>query len=384
MAAPVRAGGGTRAAGAEHVRALAHVDLGAVARNCATLKQQLGDAALCAVVKADGYGHGVTPCARAALAGGATWLAVATATEAAALRADGIEGPLLVMGALTEAELGVALDAGADVVAWREEFVRSVHAASADRLARVHVKLDTGMGRLGAKDPARARSVASAVDASARMELAGVMTHFATADDQESDFFDAQLRRFRPFAEELKRSHPECVVHAANSAGVLRSRDAHFDMARCGIAVYGMDPFGDDPAARNLEPALTLQSYVADVKPVAAGESVGYGRTWTAPSDTKVAVLPIGYGDGYRRGLSNAAEVLLRGRRFAVVGTISMDNLTVEVGDAAVEVGDPATLIGADGGDRVTAEELARKLGTINYEITCGVSARVPRVHLAP
>ena len=364
---------------------MAHVDLGAVERNCATLARRLDGAELCAVVKADGYGHGATACARAALAGGATWLAVATAMEAAALREDGIGDRILVMGALTDSELAVALDAEADVVAWREQFVRAADAAaSAERPARVHVKLDTGMGRLGAKDPEQARAVAGVVDTSEHVELAGVMTHFATADDEGSDFFDEQLRRFRPFAEELKRSRPGCIAHAANSAAVLRSKDSHFDMARCGIAVYGMDPFGEDPSARGLDPALALRSYVAAVKPLATGESVGYGRTWTASAPTNVAVVPIGYGDGYRRGLSNAADVLIRGRRFPVAGTISMDNITVEVGDADVAIGDPVTLIGADGDERVTAEELARKLGTINYEITCGVSARVPRVPLAP
>ncbi len=208
------------------------------------------------------------------------------------------------------------------------------------------------------------------------------MTHFATADEPESDFFDAQLERFRPFAEDVKRSHPGCIAHAANSAAVLRSEAAHFDMARCGIAVYGMDPFGEDPSLRDLEPALSLLSYVADVKELAPGESVGYGRSWSAPAATRVAVLPIGYGDGYRRGLSNEADVVIRGRRFPVVGTISMDNITVDVGDAGIAIGDSATLIGADGSERVTAEELARTLGTINYEITCGVSARVPRVPL--
>lgn len=366
------------------MRALAHVDLGAVERNCATLKRSLGEAALCAVVKADAYGHGATSCARSALAGGATWLAVATATEAAALREDGISDRILVMGALTEAELAVALAADADVVAWRESFVRAVEGAAHDRPARVHVKLDTGMGRLGAKDVGQARAVAGVVDGSQRIELAGVMTHFATADDESSDFFEEQLRRFRPFAEELKRSHPGCIAHAANSAAVLRSEAAHFDMARCGIAVYGMDPFGQDPLPWALEPALALRSYVAEVKRFAAGESAGYGRTWTAPAPTSVAVLPIGYGDGYRRGLSNSADVLIRGRRFPIVGTISMDNLTVEVGDSEVAIGDSATLIGADGDERVSAEELARRLDTINYEITCGVSARVPRVRLAP
>ena len=382
MAAPARAGGNARAAGAEHVRALAHVDLGAVERNCALLKRRLVGAQLCAVVKADGYGHGAVPCARAALAGGATWLAVASVGEADSLRQAGVDEPLLVMGALTSTELAVALAAGADVVAWKESFVREAAALSGDRPGRVHVKLDTGMGRLGTKSPDEARAVADAVGASESLELGGVMTHFATADDEDSGFFDEQLRRFVPFAEELKRAYPRCLVHAANSAAVLRDKAAHFDMARCGIAVYGMDPFGDDPAPRGLAPALELRSYVAAVKELSAGDSVGYGRTWSAPAQTRVAILPIGYGDGYRRGLSNSADVLIRGRRHPVVGTISMDNIAVEVGDD-VGVGDPATLIGDDGDERITAEELARKLETINYEITCGVSARVPRAHLA-
>jgi alanine racemase len=344
-------------------RALATIDVGAIERNCARLPSPL-----CAVVKADAYGHGVGPVARAALDGGASSLAVATAAEVRELRQVGVEGPVLVMGALTPQELRLANKAGADVVAWTDEVAQAAQ--------RVHVKLDTGMGRLGTRDRDQALRLA------ARPNVVGLMTHFATADEPESDFFDAQLERFRPFAEEVKRSHPGCIAHAANSAAVLRSETSHFDMARCGIAIYGMDPFGENPSLRDLEPALSLHSYVADVKQLAPGESVGYGRSWTASAETRVAVLPIGYGDGYRRGLSNAADVVIRGRRFPVVGTVSMDNITVEVGDAAVAIGDPATLIGADGGEHVTAEELARTLGTINYEITCGVSARVPRVPL--
>jgi alanine racemase len=236
------------------------------------------------------------------------------------------------------------------------------------------------MGRLGTKDPDEARAVAAVASGSEALELAGAMTHLATADERESDFFDEQLGRFRPFVEELRRAHPDFIAHAANSAAVLRSEDAHFDMARCGIAVYGMDPFHEDPARRELRPALALRSVVADVKRLEPGETVGYGRTWAAPRRTRVAVLPIGYGDGYRRGLSNAAEVLIGGRRYPVVGTISMDNTTVDVGEDEVRPGDVATLIGTDGEERVTVEQLARTLGTINYEITCGVSARVPRV----
>ena len=377
-AAPARDSKATAAPG----RAAAYVDAVAVERNCALLKARLGAAGLCAVVKAGGYGHGATACATAAVAGGATWLAVATANEAAELRRDGIGERILVMGALTRPELELALEADADVVAWREGFAHTAAAVAApDRPARLHVKLDTGMGRLGTSDPEEAMRIAALAQSTRGLAVAGLMTHFATADDPESGFFEEQLSRFKPFVEEFRRRYPESVVHAANSAAVLRSSDAHFDMGRCGIAIYGMDPFGIDPAAQGLEPALSLRSHVAELKPVRAGDSVGYGRTWSAPADTCVAVLPVGYGDGYRRGLSNSAEVLIRGRRRPVVGTVSMDNITVDAGsDTDVQRGDEAVLIGAQGAERVTAEELARSLGTINYEVTCGISPRVPRV----
>src|SRR4051794_8597770 len=351
-------------------RAEARVDLGAIERNAARLARELTGAALCAVVKADGYGHGATPAARAALAGGATWLAVATAGEAAALRADGIDARLLVMGALTGDELEVALRAGADVVAWREAWLRD---ALGDRDARVHVKLDTGMGRLGTRDGAEA----DAVCALAGPRLAGLMSHFATADERGDAFFGEQLERFRAWALPHKQGRPELLLHIANSAGTLRDAGAHFDMVRCGIAVYGLDPFQEDAAARELEPALELRSYVAEVKPVAPGESAGYGRRFVATEPTRLATLPIGYGDGVRRALTNNAEVVIGGARYPLVGAVSMDNITVEVGDAAVEVGEAAVLIGSG----ISAEEVARRIGTINYEVTCAISARVPRVH---
>jgi alanine racemase len=363
------------------VRALARVNLAAIERNCRRLRAELGDGAdLAAVVKADGYGHGAVPAARAARAGGATWLGVAAAQEALDLRAGGIEGPLLVMGALSPEELEVAVGAGADLTAWRESFVARL--AGAD--VGVHVKLDTGMGRLGTRDPDEARRVADAVAGTRGLRLAGVMTHFATADQPGADggFFEAQLERFAAFAEALRADHPGVVVHAANSAATLRSPASHFDLVRCGIAIYGMDPFHEDPTARDLEPALELLSYVGDLKACAPGDSAGYGRTFVAERDTVLGVLPIGYGDGWRRGLGNNADVLVGGRRVPLVGTVSMDNVTVDLGPRpAARVGDAAVLVGADGSERITAEEVARRLGTINYEVTTGLTARVPRLY---
>ncbi|MFP5362784.1 MAG: alanine racemase [Thermoleophilia bacterium] len=362
------------------VRAVARVNLAAIERNVARMRRELSaDGALCAVVKADGYGHGALAAARAALNGGATWLAVVAAQEAAALRAAGVHAPVLVMGALTAHELGIALDADADVVAWDERFV----AAVAERGGgSVHVKLDTGMGRLGTRDAVAATRVAEAAAATENVFLAGAMTHFATADERGDAFFGEQLERFAAWALPLKAEYPSIILHAANSAATLRDAGAHFDMVRAGVAIYGLDPFLQDAAARDLEPALELRSYVSAVKPVAPGESAGYGRRFVAQRPTHTATVPIGYGDGLRRALTNNADVLVRGRRLPLVGTVSMDSIMLDVGTPpAAAVGDVAVVIGAHGEEHVSAEEVARRLDTINYEVTCGLLPRVPRVY---
>jgi alanine racemase len=364
-------------------RALAVVDVGAVERNCRLLKERAGDGTeLCAVVKANGYGHGAAACAAAALRGGATRLAVAAADEAAELRLHFPDVPLFVMGAMTEEELGTAFAAGADVAVWHEGFreLCSRLAAERGRTVGVHLKLDSGMGRLGERDPSALVELARRCASDGPLELAGVWTHFATADEPDDDFLEEQLATFRPVAAAVREIAPGCTVHAANSAATLREPKAHFDMVRCGIAIYGLDPFHGEPAEHGLEPALELHSYVADVKRFERGASAGYGRTWRAPEETWVGVMPIGYGDGVRRGLSNNAEVLVRGRRYPLVGTVSMDNITIDLGpETDIEPGAPAVLIGTQGNDRILAEELAARLETINYEVTCGISQRVPR-----
>jgi alanine racemase len=359
------------------VRALARVNVAAIERNVARLRRDLRSGAeLCAVVKADGYGHGAAPAARAALAGGATWLAVATANEAAQLRAEGIEARLLVLGALSPSELDVALASDADVTAWREPFVAAVAARGG---GRVHVKLDSGMGRLGTRDPDEATRVATAAADADGVELAGAMTHFATADERGDDFFGEQLARFEAWVAPLRDRHPGVVVHAANSAALLRDAASHFDLVRAGVAIYGLDPFQEDAAAQDLEPALELASYVAEVKPCAQGESAGYGRRFVARRDTTIATVPIGYGDGVRRALTNNADVLVNGRRLPLVGTVSMDNITLDLGPdgGGAQPGDEVLLIGPG----LPAEEMARRLDTINYEVTCALTARVPRQH---
>jgi alanine racemase len=365
------------------VRTLARVSVGAVERNCAHLRSLLtGGADLCAVVKADGYGHGAVECARAAQRGGATWLAVATAGEAARLRAAGLTGPLLTMGSLTRDDAATALAADSDVVVWEPEFARALaeRVGGGGSPARVHVKLDSGMGRLGSADPSAVSALADQVAADPRLELVGLTTHFATADELGDDFFGLQLERFTRLAEELRARHPGLRVHAANSAAVYREAASHFDMARCGIAIYGLDPFQRDPAERGLEPALALEVAVGAVRRFEPGWSAGYGRRWTASEPTWVATLPIGYGDGWRRALTNDCDVLVGGERRPLVGTVSMDNVTVDLGpETAVAPGDVAVLLGAAGGERILVEEVAARLGTINYEVTCGLTARIPR-----
>jgi alanine racemase len=370
------------------LRALASVNLAAIERNVIRLRGALDQTtSLCAVIKADGYGHGAVQAGQAAVAGGARQLAVATAAEAVELRAAGIGTSLLVMGAISDEELPDTLAAEAEVVAWSERFVEALVRATEVRAAptppvRVHVKLDTGMGRLGTRDPVEAKGVAERV---ARYEptlaLAGAMTHFATADEDPA-FVGEQLERFEPFVAELRERWPELVVHAANSAATLTERRSHFDMVRCGIAIYGCDPMNSDPAEQGLEPALELTSYVAALKLASPGDSVGYGRRFTAQGETWIATLPIGYADGIRRAYANNCEVLVGGRRYPLVGTVSMDNITLDIGpEPSVSVGDLATVIGVNGNERQTAEQLARRIETINYEVVCAISSRVPRVY---
>ncbi len=360
-------------------RAVARIDLGAIRHNAGVLARAAAGAELLAVVKADGYGHGAAPVARAALEGGARRLGVATAAEAEALRAAGLDAPVLVMGPLIGDEWARAVAAGAEVAVWTPQAA----SLAASLGARAHLKLDTGMGRLGAR-PDEVDALAAAAR-EARLEVVGVMTHFATADvteGEEAGFMAEQLLRFRALLGPLRERFPGALAHAANSAATLREPAAAFDLVRCGIALYGCSPFERDPAEHGLRPALSLVSYLASVKPLRSRESAGYGRTWRAARGTFVAVVPVGYADGYARALSNRGQALVGGRRVPVVGTVSMDQLTVDLGpEPDARVGDEVVLIGAQGQERIRAEEVAALRGTISYEVICAVGARVRREH---
>jgi alanine racemase len=366
-------------------RTTAWINVAAVERNVQRLVGTLTPSTvLCAVVKADGYGHGAAPIARAAQAGGAARVAVVTAEEALQLRAEGVDGDLLVLGPVRGDEVGWALDVDAELVVTRAAEVDDLVAAG--RPARLHVKLDSGMGRLGEPDPDVVRALCDRIAATDGLRLVGVMTHFATADEDDDRWLQTQLERFTAFADAVRADHPGVIAHVANSAATLRMPESHFDMVRTGIAIYGLDPFHVDPEPHGLEPALRWTSRLVAVKPCAPGDAVGYARRFVAKVPTTIGTVAVGYGDGVRRALTFAdppAEALVGGRRVPLAGTVSMDSFAVDLGAEATPAvdGDEVTLISRDGDQRILAEEVAARQGTINYEVTCGISPRVPRVY---
>lgn len=367
-------------------RAEAVVDLGAIRRNTAALHRLTGNAAqLMAIVKADGYGHGAAPVARAALDAGASSLGVATVGEGLALRQAGLPQTILVLGPTLPSEAAVLVEHGL------EQMVADLDAATAvsrealgrGRSVGLHLKVDTGMGRVGVP-PAEAVAVARRLAALPGVRLSGVMTHFADADEAEAGGAPAQLAAFRDVLASLRGAGIDAgLAHAANSAGILALPASHLDLARAGLALYGCHPSRETAGRLRLEPALTFRTRVAFVKEVAAGASIGYGRTFTAPGRMIVATLPVGYADGYARGLSNRGAALIGGRRAPIVGRVCMDMTMVDVSAIpGVRVGDEAVLYGSQGNEAIPVEEVASLLGTISYEVLCAIGKRVPRLYV--
>ncbi|MFA5810418.1 MAG: alanine racemase [Thermoleophilia bacterium] len=363
-------------------RALATIDLECVRHNVNALRQRLSrGCSLMAVVKANGYGHGAVQVARTSIDAGATTLGVATAVEAVELREAGLSCPIVILGPLTSAEAQTAIDCSAEVILWTPAFLKTLVHLNYDKDSQlgVHVKLDTGMRRLGVY-PRRLPDLLDLIESEPAVKLVGLMTHFATADEDDEDFLSYQLGVFEEATQVVLRTGTRASYHCANSAATLRYPESHFDMVRCGIAIYGLSPFQGDAASDGLRPALALSSYLADIKPLIEGDAVGYGRTWTAPATTTIGVVPIGYGDGFSRRLSNQGRVLINGSSYRIVGRVSMDQITVDLGPAPeIQAGAEVSLIGSQGDDAITAEEMALMLDTINYEITCNISCRVER-----
>jgi alanine racemase len=373
----------------QHRPTRVEVDLDAIAHNVARLRERASGAEVCAVVKADGYGHGAVPVARAALAGGATWLAVALVEEGLQLREAGLEVPVLLLSEPPIAAVEDLLAAELTPTVYREPFIAvlDAHGQVHGRPVRVHVKVDTGMGRVGiAPDDLDARLHQLA--AAEGIEVEGLWTHLARADEAEVPTTGQQLAAFERARRLAARVgiRPR-LVHAANTAGVLLHPDSHHSLVRPGIGIYGLSPSADvDAATYGLLPALKLVSEVSFVKRVDAGTPLSYGHRWRAPEAGIVATVPIGYADGVPRRLTNRAQVLLGGRRRPMVGTVTMDQLLVWCGDDEVAVGDEVVLLGGDDGAEdlapIRAEDWAEAADTIAYEIATSLSARLPRVHL--
>jgi alanine racemase len=364
------------------------IDLDAIRANLATLRQRAGDAAVMAVVKADGYGHGIIPSARAALDGGATWLGVATAGEALELRAAGISAPALawLLGpdddwsavAAQNVDVGVnarwALDRAADAAVGR------------GRPTRIHLKVDTGLGRAGATRDAWPDLVEAAAKAQAdgRVDVVGVWSHLAYADNPGHPTIEQQRLAFEAALDVVTATDLEPAVrHLANSAATLVLPQTHYDMVRPGIAIYGLAPGPQVGTAGGLglRPAMTFRTQIALTKRVAAGQGVSYGHRYTTSRETTLALVPVGYADGVPRHLTNVGEVAVNGKRYRIAGTVCMDQFMLDVGDDKVHAGDDVMLFGPGDADKPTAEDWAEAIGTINYEIVSRVGPRVPRTY---
>lgn len=370
-------------------RAWAEVDLGAISHNVAVLAAAAPGAQLCAVVKADGYGHGAVPVARAALDAGATWLAVAQAAEAVPLRDAGLDARVLVLSEPPPGEWPLIVDLDLDAVVFSAAGIEGLGdlAARAGRVVGAHLKIDTGMHRAGCR-PDEAVALAKHVEAHPGLALAGLMTHFAVADDPAHPATSDQLARFDEVAAQLERAGLGAALrHAANSAGLVTRADARFDLVRSGIALYGIAPdplLADHPVVAQLRPALRLAARVSRVTTVRAGDGVSYGLRHRFAHDTVVATVPIGYADGVRRSLGLAgAPVLIGGRRCPMVGVVTMDQLMVDCGPSSeVAVGDEVVLVGRQGDERITFDELAELAGTISYELCTALGPRLERRYL--
>jgi alanine racemase len=362
------------------------VDLDAVAHNVATLAAEVAPARLLAVVKADAYGHGAVPVARAAVAAGAAWLGVALVEEALTLREAGVNAPVLVLSEPHPAAADACAAAGVAVTLCTRAGVRAFGLAGrrAGRPLGAHLKVDTGMHRQGCAPEELPGLVADAL-AEPGLEVEGLWSHFAVADEPaKAATTDAQLAGYRAaLAAAAAAGLAPRWRHLANSAGGTLRDDARFDLVRAGIELYGLAPAPDlaEQVRARLRPALALRAAVTALRTVQAGERVSYGHRWAAPRRTRIATLPVGYADGVRRGLSGRIRVRLGGRDLPQVGTVTMDQLMVDVGDMDIEVGEVATLLGDPARGEAGVGEWAAVLDTIDYEVTCGLSPRLPRVH---
>ena len=363
------------------LRTRAEINLDNLVHNIRGIREKVAPARVIAVVKADAYGHGAVPVARRLVREGFGMFAVAQFQEAMELRESGIEQPILVLGRLFPEEIAEAAKAGLRVCVFGEEDLRWIEAAHPVSPVRIHVKVETGMGRTGVlleREP----GFFDRLGRTKECVWEGLFTHFATADEEDKTYAGLQISRFRELLARVRKENggPQ-MVHMASSAAILDLPESYFDAVRPGVLMYGHYPSKDVTRSIEARQVMSLKSYVAHVREMPEGHSISYGRRWVTPRKTKIAVVPMGYADGLSRRLTNAGEVLIRGKRYPMVGTVAMDYTMVHVGNDPVQVEDEVLLWGESSQGEIQASEVAEKIGTIPYELTCGISKRVRRVY---
>jgi alanine racemase len=362
----------------------AEINLDKISRNVKSFKKHLPDQKIMAVVKANGYGHGAYQTAVAALESGAELLAVAILDEALALRKQGISEPILVMNRIRPEYVSLAAENEISVTVFQKEWLdeASDFLKETEKSLKVHLKLDTGMGRVGITEATELYDISLQISNSSKCEIEGVFTHFATADEWESPLFEEQRKRFIKHIDSLEKwGITPKYFHSANSAAALRKIEGPFNLVRLGISMYGLSPSAEmkEKLPFPLEEAFSLHSQLVHIKKLSPGDTVSYGATYAAKEEEWVGTLPIGYADGWQRRLSPGAEVLIRGERVPIIGRICMDQCMVRL-PYKMEVGEKATLIGTQNDQTIEMDEIASLANTINYEIPCLISSRVPRV----
>jgi alanine racemase len=362
----------------------AEINLDKISRNIKSFKNHLPDQKIMAVVKADGYGHGAYQTAVTALESGSELLAVALLDEALALRKQGISAPILVMNRIRPEYVSLAAENEISITVFQKGWLdeASEFLKETDKVLNIHLKLDTGMGRVGITEEEELHDISLLIQDSSACEIEGVFTHFATADEWESELFDIQRKRFINQLDLLKNwGITPKYVHSANSAAALRKVEGPFNLVRLGISMYGLSPSLEmkEKLPFILEEAFSLHSQLIHVKKLMPGDTVSYGATYTAKEEEWVGTLPIGYADGWQRRLSPGADVLIRGERAPIIGRICMDQCMVRL-PYEMDIGEKATLIGNQSDETIEMDEIASLAKTINYEIPCLISSRVPRV----
>ncbi len=361
------------------------VDLASISHNLQVVRKKAPGRKIIAMVKANAYGHGLVRVAEHLASEGVDYLGTAFVEEALELRKAGLTIPIITAGPFSKFQIGLFIENHIDLTIASVDALQYIQEAAAfyKKRVNIHLKVDTGMMRIGIRHSNAHKLFIAALQAEKHLNLVSIFSHFANADHENLEFAHLQLERFLKATRFFDNEHrPSPFLQIANSAALLRIEESQLDMVRPGIMLYGYHPSSFSRNTAQLQPALSLRAKIMYFKVVLAGSSVGYGRTWTASQDCRVVTIPVGYGDGYLRGLSNKGEVLLRGKKYPVVGNICMDQSMIGIGDGEAYIGEEVQLIGCQGEETITADDLADLLGTINYEVLTNISARVPRIFI--